>query len=128
MTESIKDYYGKDEEGGRGKEKEKIQREVSPNLSVGFFLSFWSVKAACEFAFTTCTSFSTWTVWMTETFGDYVKDEGPRGKEIPRERVHSNDLTHIYVFVSFAFWSAEAACKFSLTQPCIFFSMNGLDE
>jgi len=31
---------------------------------------------------------------MTDTFGDYVKDEGPRGKEIPRERVHSNDLTH----------------------------------
>jgi hypothetical protein len=34
---------------------------------------------------------------MTDTFGDYVKDEGPRGKEIPRERVHRNDLTHIRV-------------------------------
>jgi hypothetical protein len=34
---------------------------------------------------------------MTDTFGDYVKDEGPRGKEIPRERVHSTYLTHIRV-------------------------------
>jgi hypothetical protein len=54
-------------------------------------------KARSEMSLHNCSSFSPWTVWMTDTFGDYVKDEGPRGKEIPRERVHSTDLTHTRV-------------------------------
>jgi hypothetical protein len=72
-------------EGGE-KKFQRGSKDLTCVFGCLFFLSFWSVEAACEFAFTTCTSFSTWTVWMTDTFGDYVKDEGPRGKKIPRER------------------------------------------